>query len=409
MYTAEALIHIQNRDAQVVQIEGVVDEMVADPATIESELQLLTSPAFLRRDVDEMIWSRIPSSIQLARGRGRASFLEMINPLRYIPGRWLAALRNPQRSASTIGRENRSRRGHAQPGHRQLCQPGRGRSGRPVVRDRAVLPVRGPGKAAQIANHIAATYLATQVEAKYEAAQRATEWLSKRINELRGQVLEAEAKIVEYRTKNNLVDTSNSNNPITLQFFQLNTQLALAQAQRAEAEARLSQARSLLNDHGGVSVGGAGAELAADGQPARSGNPAHPTAVGDVDRLRRKPSPDGQYPGRDPERPRQDAGRGPADRPGPRNEVAVARGARAGADQQHGPAAGRRRAGRPRRGRAGGPHPGGRDQSPAVPDLSRPASARSSSSRGCRRPMRGSCRLPTSRPHRPIPRSPCSP
>ena len=47
-------------------------------------------------------------------------------------------------------------------------------------------------------------------------------------------MLEAEAKIVEYRTKNNLVDTSNQNNPITLQFFQLNTQLALAQAQRAE-------------------------------------------------------------------------------------------------------------------------------------------------------------------------------
>ena len=109
-----------------------------------------------------------------------------------------------------------------------------------------------PAKAARIANHMADTYLATQVEAKYDAAQRATEWLSKRIDELRGQVLEAEAKIVEYRTQNNLVDTSNSNNPITLQFFQLNTQLALAQAQRAEAEARLSQARSILNGQGGV-------------------------------------------------------------------------------------------------------------------------------------------------------------
>ena len=67
-------------------------------------------------------------------------------------------------------------------------------------------------------------------------------------------MLEAEAKIVEYRTKNNMVDTSNSNNPITLQFFQLNTQLALAQAQRAEAEARLSQAKSVLNGQGGVAA-----------------------------------------------------------------------------------------------------------------------------------------------------------
>ena len=101
-------------------------------------------------------------------------------------------------------------------------------------------------------NTIAEEYLVTQLEAKYQAAQRATDWLSKRIDELRGQVLEAEAKIVEYRTKNQLVDTSSQNNPITLQFFQLNTQLALAQAERAEAEARLSQARSLLSSAGGI-------------------------------------------------------------------------------------------------------------------------------------------------------------
>src|SRR5688500_2286531 len=54
MYTAEALIHVQNRDAQVVEIDGVVEEMVADPATIESEIQLLTSRAFLRRNVEDL-------------------------------------------------------------------------------------------------------------------------------------------------------------------------------------------------------------------------------------------------------------------------------------------------------------------------------------------------------------------
>ena len=138
-----------------------------------------------------------------------------------------------------------------------------GQVGRSYVISLSVLS-EDPTKAADIANRMAEEYLVTQVEAKYQAAQRATEWLSKRIDELRGQVLEAEAKIVEYRTKNNLVDTAAQSNPITLQFFQLNTQLALAQAQRAEAEARLSQARSLLSSAGGVAGGGAGAELAAD-------------------------------------------------------------------------------------------------------------------------------------------------
>ena len=74
--------------------------------------------------------------------------------------------------------------------------------------------------------------------------------VEQRIDELRGKVLEAEAKIVEYRTKNHLVNTD-ADNPLTLQFFQLNTQLALAQAQRAEAEARFSRARGML-DSGGI-------------------------------------------------------------------------------------------------------------------------------------------------------------
>ena len=100
-----------------------------------------------------------------------------------------------------------------------------------------------PAKAAMIANAMADEYLVSQVEAKFQAAERATDWLGKRIQELRGEVLEAEAKIVEYRSRNNLVNTDN-NNPVTLQFFQMNSQLALAQAERAGAEARLGQARS---------------------------------------------------------------------------------------------------------------------------------------------------------------------
>ena len=254
LYTAEALIHIQNRDAQVVQIEGVVDEMIADPATIESELQLLLSRAFLRRNVKDLGLVEDPEFDPGMRAdAGEPSFLETINPLRYVPEEWLAALNTAQPSdledvatkldpeAATFNRVigNFASRVEAV------------QVGASYVIALSFLS-KDPAKAARIANHMADTYLATQVEAKYDAAQRATEWLSKRIDELRGQVLEAEAKIVEYRTQNNLVDTSTSNNPITLQFFQLNTQLALAQAQRAEAEAQLSQARSILNGQGGV-------------------------------------------------------------------------------------------------------------------------------------------------------------
>jgi polysaccharide biosynthesis transport protein len=254
MYTAEALIHVQNRDAQVVEIDGVVEELIADPATIESEIELLNSPAFLRRLAEKLELVNDPEfNPALRPDAAEPSFLEAINPFGYIPEEWWASLGASQHSSldevatqvdpAAVTLNNVIRR---LGGRVDIAQVGRS-----YVISLSFLS-EDAAKAARIANTMAEEYLVAQVEAKYDAAQRATDWLSRRIEELRGQVLEAEAKIVEYRTQNNLVDTSNSNNPITLQFFQLNTQMALAQAERAAAEARLGQARSLVSSEGGV-------------------------------------------------------------------------------------------------------------------------------------------------------------
>ena len=251
MYTAEALIHVRAREAQVIKIDGVVEEMIADAATIESEIQYLSSRAFVRRNVEFLDLMADPEF----NGRLRPeeeSLLDLINPLRYIPTEWLDALKNqPERGAQNPALVLDP----AAVEMDKVISNFAGRLSAEQVGRSYVISLtfmsEDPGKAALIANTLAEQYLISQVEAKFNASQRASEWLGRRIEELRGEVLEAEAKIVEYRTQNNLVDTEQSN-PITLQFFQLNTQLALAQAQRAESEARLSQARGLLNSGGGV-------------------------------------------------------------------------------------------------------------------------------------------------------------
>ena len=255
LFTTEALIHVKNRDAQVVQIQDVVDEMPADPATIESEIEFLTSRGFMRRIVEALNLVKDPEfNPALSKDQAAPSFLETINPLRYIPKEWVAALRQLKDGASgaapTLDPAARELSGVIDRFARQLSVAQDGRSYVIALS----FTSQDPNKAADIANKMADEYLFTQLEAKYQAAQRATDWLSKRIDELRGQVLEGEAKIIEYRNKNKLIDASDNNNPITLQFFQLNNQLALAQAQRAEAEARLSQAKSLLNAPGGISA-----------------------------------------------------------------------------------------------------------------------------------------------------------
>lgn len=249
MYTAQALIQITTRDAQIIQVAGVIDELIADPATIQSEIQFLTSPAFLRRMVEQLDLMEDPEfNGALREDAGQPSVLELLNPMRYIPESWLAAITVERESAvpAIDPAMLQLNRVVGTFGSRLLIEP----VGMSYIVALSFM-AEDPAKAAMIANAMADEYLVSQVEAKFQAAERATDWLSKRIQELRGEVLEAEAKIVEYRSRNNLVDTDDSN-PVTLQFFQLNSQVALAQAERAGAEARLGQARAMLNTEGGV-------------------------------------------------------------------------------------------------------------------------------------------------------------
>jgi polysaccharide biosynthesis transport protein len=249
LYTAQTLIQIQTRDGQVIQVQGVVDELVADPATMQSEIQFLMSPAFLRRMVEQLNLVEDPEfNGALRADAGQPSVFEFLNPMRYLPESWLSSVtvqKEPSAPAIDPAMQELNRVVGAFGSRLEILQVG----GSYVIS--LDFMSEDPAKAAMIANAMADEYLVSQVEAKFQAAERATDWLGKRIQELRGEVLEAEAKIVEYRSRNNLVDTQDGN-PVTLQFFQLNSQMALAQAERAGAEARLGQARAMLNAEGGT-------------------------------------------------------------------------------------------------------------------------------------------------------------
>ncbi len=252
LYTAEALIHVQNREAQVVELTGVVEELVAEPATIESEIERINSRAFLRRVVEQLGLVGDKEFNAKLSGEDEGSIFDVINPLRYLGAGGESSAETNLADADQLALPT------LDPAALELSEVisnfaerfGVAQIGRSYVIALRITS-EDPAKAAKIANAVADEYLESQVEAKYAAAQRATDWLSRRIEELRGEVLEAEAKIVEYRSKNEIVDTEKGS-PVTMQLTQLNTQLALAQAQRAEAEARLTQTRSLVNGGGGI-------------------------------------------------------------------------------------------------------------------------------------------------------------
>lgn len=107
-----------------------------------------------------------------------------------------------------------------------------------------------PMTAAAAANKLADLYIVEQLEAKFEATQRATSWLNERIEDLRRRVEDSERAVAEYRQVNGLL-VSNTGTPLVSQeLSDLNSELTIANIQRAEAESRLRQVQEIVRRGG---------------------------------------------------------------------------------------------------------------------------------------------------------------
>ncbi|MFZ2994729.1 GumC family protein [Sphingobium sp.] len=101
---------------------------------------------------------------------------------------------------------------------------------------------RDASTSAAIANALVTQYLDSQLAFKTDTTQSATQWLGARINELRGQVLAAEAAVQQYRNANGLLDSSTSETSTQQELDRLTSELATAQADLAEKRSAASTA-----------------------------------------------------------------------------------------------------------------------------------------------------------------------
>jgi polysaccharide biosynthesis transport protein len=105
---------------------------------------------------------------------------------------------------------------------------------------------RDPDLAARVANSIADGYLVLQQNARQEQAKAASQWLSGEIDNLRGKVAEAEARVEDFRSKSNLFVGTNNTTLSNQQMGELNTQLNNARALKSDAETKARLIREML-------------------------------------------------------------------------------------------------------------------------------------------------------------------
>ena len=104
-----------------------------------------------------------------------------------------------------------------------------------------------PDQAAQIANAIAESYIAEQLEGKYQSTKRATGWLQGRIEELNQKRAVAERMVVDFKQEKNMIATDGKllNEQ---QVVELNSQLSSALQKASEDKARLDRIDVVIRD-----------------------------------------------------------------------------------------------------------------------------------------------------------------
>lgn len=218
-YTATATVLLETQRQTVVNVEAVLSGLTSDPMTVENQLQILQSREMARAVLARLnLWD--DPEFRLPQGRG---LLSRLNPANWFGGDGDEGVTNAAEYAISkfLAR---------------LAVTVRGRSSAIAVSFTSA----DPEKAAAIANAIADQYVNGQVQAKISAGEQATQWLSVQVDDLAAQVKTAEQAVALYQTSNNLTDVEGET-LIDKQLIELNAQLAIARAARAQAEARYAQ------------------------------------------------------------------------------------------------------------------------------------------------------------------------
>ena len=224
-YTAVAQLLIDPNDLRVVdnQVTTSATPTDANTAYVESQVRVLTSDNVLRRVIAANGLDRDPEFV------GPPSAISAVRD--YLYDKLGMAPPTPQNDPMVIALQAL--------GPLVVAR----RQDRTYVVDLSVT-TRDGEKAALIANAIIKAYLADQAGARTNAARRATDALSARLQELKERVRDAEDRSESYKAAHNIVSASGQlvNEQ---QLAELTNQLTAASAKADEAKARLDQIEAL--------------------------------------------------------------------------------------------------------------------------------------------------------------------
>lgn len=214
-YRATTVVLVEPRQPRVTNFEAVIGGIGSDALAIESQIDIIESPALAKRVIGKLNLGQDP---------------DLVSPSLFE--RFFGA--DASRTSASDSRQVSAFQSNLMVRRRGLSY---------------IIEIsyfsRDPAKAARISNAVAEAYLEELRAARAEVTARASAWLNERIEEMRGRVRESERAVAKYKSEHGLVDVTQGNKLINRQIEDLTQQLALSRTRSAEARARLERVQQL--------------------------------------------------------------------------------------------------------------------------------------------------------------------
>jgi succinoglycan biosynthesis transport protein ExoP len=253
LYTATAQLLLDPRKEKIAGQETIMSDFVLDEPTIQSQMAIITSSALLRRVVDKEHLVNDPEfGVAPSGGNSGSGFLASIRGL-FSRSAEPASAPQPPKEQSPTGLDALS------PETIATTQNVKGAlSVTQALNQGFVLTIAftstDPAKAARLANAVADAYVVDKLDARFDAAKRASSWLSDRLVEIRKQLRESEEAVARFRADNNLAQSAPGATLNQEQLGQMNARLVSARSEVAEKKARLDMLQKIEARGGNITA-----------------------------------------------------------------------------------------------------------------------------------------------------------
>ncbi len=222
LYSASAVVMLEQRKNNVADVSSVLTSLPTDPASVQNQIQILTSRDLASRVIDKLGLENDPE-FNTDAGAGE------------LPGDSAAMAAHERVVTAFLNR---------------LKVENEGLSTAISIGFSA----RTPEKAAQIANTIAETYVQLQLDTKFAATREATDWLEGRVRDLSRQVQAADGAVERYKAEHNLNEGAQGVPLIDQEISAVSGQLVQARADLAQKQSTLAHVDTLMKSGHGADV-----------------------------------------------------------------------------------------------------------------------------------------------------------